>query len=242
MVAERFADNDGIKIRYLDSDPPEPEGRPVVLVPGVVDFADDYTEAFECFGARRFVVVEMRGRGGSDAPPSGYSAQDQAGDIDAVLETAGIGPFHLMSFSRGTTPSLELAFRVPERILTVSIGDYLPGEVGLPPGFVEQMWTTTWRGRPVPERVARHVLDGIQSASQPREFWAPLAGLGVPVLVARPEGGGVVGDEQESRYRESVPGVEVVTIPGSGHDLFRRSRTAYPKAVLEFIARVRPGT
>jgi hypothetical protein len=51
-----------------------------------------------------------------------------------------------------------------------------------------------------------------------------------------------VGDEQEKRYRESVPGVEVVTIPGSGHDLFRRSRTAYPSAVLEFISRVRPGT
>lgn len=248
MVAERFADNNGIKIRYLQHDPAGAAGAagtaraPVVFIPGISDCADDYLEACPAFVDRPFLVVELRGRGGSDAPPTGYSPADQAGDVRAVLAASEVDRFHLMTFSRGTTPALELALGDPERILTVSIGDYLPGEIGLPPEFADRMWATTWRGRPLSELMPRHVLDGIQAASRPRKLWSELAGLGVPVLVARSKEGGIINDAQEERYRHEVPGVEVVVIPGSGHDLFRTSRTAYPEAVLEFIGRRRPGT
>jgi pimeloyl-ACP methyl ester carboxylesterase len=239
--AEKFVDNDGVKIRYLDNDPGQSSARPVVFVPGIVDFADDYLEAFECFGNRRVLVIEMRGRGGSDAPPSGYSVADQAGDVEAVLEAGDIGSFHLMTFSRGTTPGLELAFRRSGHVESVSIGDYLPVEVRLTREFVETMWASRWRGTPVSSRVPRHVLEGIQAASRPRQFWDELAGLGVPVLIGRGDGGGIINDEIEGRYRQAISGVEVVTIPGAGHDLFRPSRTSYPQAVMEFIARRCPG-
>jgi pimeloyl-ACP methyl ester carboxylesterase len=213
-----------------------------VLVPGIADFADDYVEACSAFTGRRLLIVEMRGRGGSDAPETGYTPEEQAGDVAAVLDAAGVDRFHLMTFSRGTTPGLLLAFQMAARVLTVSIGDYLPGEIGLSPEFVDHQWSSRWRGRPMPERVPRHVLDGIQVASRAREFWAELAGLGAPVLVARSAEGGLINDPQERRYRDEVPGVEVVVVPGTGHDLFRSSRTAYPEAVLEFIGRRRPGT
>jgi pimeloyl-ACP methyl ester carboxylesterase len=243
MVVDRFADNDGVKIRYLSNDPGHPLGLPVVFVPGIVDSAEDYGASLECFGDRPLFVVEMRGRGGSDAPLSGYSPQEQASDIEAVLEANAIGPFHLMTFSRGTTPGLELAFKLSDRVRTVSIGDYLPAEIALPPDLVERMWLAQWRGRPNSARLGgRHVLEGIQAASRPREFWTELASLEVPVLVARGSDGGVIDDEREAMYRHLVPGLEVVTVARSGHDLFRPSRTAYPEAVLEFIARRVPGT
>jgi pimeloyl-ACP methyl ester carboxylesterase len=243
MVAERFADNDGVKIRYLSNDPPRPSGLPVVFVPGIVDSADDYGASLECFGDRPLFVVEMRGRGGSDAPLRGYSPAEQATDIEAVLEANAIGPFHLMTFSRGTTPGLELAFKLSDQVRTVSIGDYLPAEIALPPDFVERMWTAQWRGRPNSTRLGgRHVLESIQAASRHREFWTELASLEVPVLVARGSEGGIVDDERELMYRRSVAGLEVATVSGSGHDLFRPSRTAYPDAVLEFIARRTSGT
>jgi pimeloyl-ACP methyl ester carboxylesterase len=243
MVAERYADNDGVKIRYLSNDPPHPSGLPVVFVPGIVDFADDYIASLECFSDRPLFVVEMRGRGGSDAPLGGYSPLEQASDIEAVLEVNAIGPFHLMTFSRGTTPGLVLAFKLSDRVRTVSIGDYLPAEIALPPDFVDRMWSAQWRGRPNSARLGgRHVLEGIQAASRPRAFWTELAALEVPVLLARGSEGGIIDQDRETLYRRSVPAVEVVTVAGSGHDLFRPSRTAYPEAVLEFIARRAPGT
>jgi non-heme chloroperoxidase len=237
MVLQKFTDNDGVKIRYLDNDPSHPVGLPILFTTGIVDFADDYVEALEFFGDRRVLVPELRGRGGSDAPPGGYSVLEQAGDLRSVLEVSGIGPFHLMTFSRGTTPGLELAFQLSDRVRTVSIGDYLPAEIALPSEFTEQMWTARWRGRPNSTRVPRHVLAGIQTASRSRELWIELAALAVPVLVARGSQGGVIDDERAAAYRRWVPGVEVVTVPGSGHDLFRPSRTAYPSVVLEFISR-----
>jgi non-heme chloroperoxidase len=242
MGLEKFTDNAGVKIRYLDNDPPRPVGLPILFTTGIVDFADDYVEALEFFADRRVLVAELRGRGGSDAPATGYSVLEQAGDLRSVLEAAGLGPFHLMTFSRGTTPGLELALQLSGRVRTVSIGDYLPAEIALPTDFTEQMWTARWRGLPNSTRVRRHVLAGIQAASRPRELWSELAALDVPVLVARGSEGGIIDDDRAAAYRASVPGAEIVTIPGSGHDLFRPSRTAYPRAVLEFIARRSPGS
>ena len=241
-VKERFVDNGGVRIRYLEHRPAEPSGYPIVFVPGLVDTADEYVEAFECFGDRPVVIVELRGRGGSDAPLAGYTVADQAGDIDAVLRDAPVDRFHLMTFSRGTTPSLELAFRAPARVLSISIGDYPAVEVGLSPDAVERVMTMRWRGTSHAERVPRHVFEGLQADSRTRDLWEPLAALGKPVLVVGGPDGGFVDEEMADRYRKAIPDVEIVLLAGSGHDVFRPSRTAYPEAVLEFISRRLPGT
>ncbi len=239
---EKFARHGDVRIRYLDAGVPGAVGHPTIFVPGVVDTADEYTEALVGFSHRRILVVEPRGRGGSDAPRRGYSVKDQAGDVQAVIESEGIEQFHLMAFSRGTTTALVVAFGAPHRVLSVAIGDYLPVEVALPPGFAEGLWTSSWRGRANADRVQRHVLEGLEADSRPRTFWDELAALGVPVLLAMGGAGGFVDRSTAARYQSTVPGAEVVTIPGSDHDLFRPSRTAYPDAVLEFVARRLPGT
>jgi len=232
----RFTESGGVKIRYLDN---EAAGAalPILFAPGITDFAEDYLHMFDLVAERRLLVVEMRGRGGSDAPDHGYSAQAQAQDLASVVSAAGISRFHLMTFSRGTTPAILLACGDPDRIATLSIGDYRPVEIRLPDGFVEQQWATRWRGVPIPQRVQRKVLEGIQADSTDRSFWGEVAALGVPVLVARGERGGLVDDDDVQAYRQHVPGVEVVTMAGAGHDLFRPRRHAYPQAVLEFILR-----
>jgi pimeloyl-ACP methyl ester carboxylesterase len=239
---ERFVSNDGVKIRYLDNDPANPQGLPIVFVPGITDHADEYEAALEFMAPRRLLVVEMRGRGGSDAPPRGYSVPEQAGDVEAVIAANNLNRFHLMTFSRGTTPSIEVARRKPPRAATLAIGDYLAIEMALSPEFTESQWRGRWRGRPVSERVPRHVLEGIQGDSQGRQLWDAVGGLGIPVLVARGSEGGILTNEHIERYRRSVPGVEVAVIPGATHDLFRPDRTAYPRAVQEFIERRAPGT
>ena len=241
-VVERYVDNDGIRIRYLDNRP-EAAGDllPVVFVPGLTDSAEDYLEMFELFGGRRLLVIEMRGRGGSDSPEKGYAAADHAGDVESVVAAERLRRFHVMTFSRGTTGALDLALADRSRPATVAVGDYRLAEVALPAVFVDQMWNSRWRGRPVSERVGRHVLEGIQAEGRDRPLWDDVAALGLPVLVARGSEGGIVNDQVVATYRERIPGVEIVTLPGSGHDLFRPDRLAYPRAVLDFIERRSPG-
>ncbi len=239
---ERFVSNQGLRIRYLDNDPSRPDGLPVVFVPGITDFADEYEPMADLFGSRRLFVIDLRGRGGSDAPPTGYSVPEQASDLEAVIAANGLERFHLMTFSRGTTPAIEVALRRPARAVTLSIGDYLAREIALTPQFVESQWQSRWRGRPMPERVSRHVLEQIADASLARELWEDVAALGIPVLVARGSESGIINEQQEEHYRSSIPDVETVVIDGAGHDLFRPDRLAYPQAVLDFIVRRAPGT
>lgn len=240
-VEERFVTNGGVKIRYLDNRPETPVGEAVFFSPGVMDRADDYLETFDVFGDRRLLVIDHRGRGGSDAPEDGYSAEEQASDVAAVLDDAGVGRFHLMTFSRGTTSGLLTALDRRDRVQTVSIGDYVPAEIGLEEALVDRMMGTSWRGSPAAERISRHSLARIAAQSRSRDLWDELAGLDVPVLAVIGEKG-TVGDERQAMYRSRIPEIELVVIPGAAHDLFCPVRSAYPEAVLEFIGRRRPGT
>lgn len=250
-VREDHADHDGVRIRYLDNraGPPAGDGAapagglPVVFVPGLTDFADDYLAALEAWTDRRLVVVEVRGRGGSDAPAHGYSTAELAGDVEAVLEAEHLRRFHLMTFSRGTVAAVAVAVARPGRVATLAVGDYRAAEHTLPDTFADSQWKARFRGVPISRRVRRHVLEGIALDARDRELWDDVAGLGVPVLVARGDGrGGIVTDAVAEEYRQRVPGVEVVTLPGAGHDLFRPDPLAYPRAVLDHIARRAPGT
>jgi non-heme chloroperoxidase len=242
VAVERWTTRTGSRLRYLDNAPDEPEGLPILFAPGLSDLADEYLDMLEHVGPRRLLAVEVRGRGRSDAPPSGYSVADQADDLEAVLDEEGIDRFHLMTFSRGTSWGLELALRAPERVASVAIGDYKAVEVGLPETFVDWQMGTTFRGRPMEQRIDRRVLQALVRDSVARELWDELTRLPGPLLVARPGGeGGILGDDAIERYRTARPDVEVVVIPDAPHDLFRPDRLAYPRAVLDFLRRRCPG-
>ena len=233
---ERWTTLSGIRIRYLDNAPDGPMGLPILFSPGLTDIADEYEATLEYFLPRRVLVVEVRGRGQSEAPPNGYSAADHMGDLAAVVEAEKLSRFHLMTFSRGTSWALDLAFAQPSAVATISIGDYRAAEIGLGDEFADHLWTTTFRGRKISERVERHVLEELARASRPRELYEELGALGKPVLVAKGVGGGIVDEAVIERYRSAVADLNVVTIPEAGHDLFRPSRTAYPAFVREFLA------
>ena len=237
VIEEAWTTSSGARIRYLDNSPEVESGLPILFSPGVTDFADEYRGMLEFLAPRRVVVVEVRGRGQSEAPPSGYAVENQADDLEAVVRHAGLDRMHIMTFSRGTSSALTLALRHPTAVASISIGDYLAIEIALPPEWPERHWGLRWRGRPMPERIGRHVLEGIQRASIARQLWDDVAALGVPVLVARGTEGGIVTDQAVTRYRRAIPTVEVVTIPGAGHDLFRPDRLRYPAFVADFLDR-----
>ncbi|MGO8861304.1 MAG: alpha/beta fold hydrolase [Acidimicrobiales bacterium] len=237
-MVERCTSGSGARIRYLDNSPAEPVGLPVLFVPGLSDFADEYVGMLGFFHPRRVLVVEVRGRGRSEAPPTGYTVVDHMHDLRAVLEQERISRFHLMTFSRGTSWALELALDDPSRVETLSIGDYQAIEKRLTTAFVESLMQTSFRGRPMAERMEHHVLERLAAESTDRDLWDRLGELTCPLLLAR--GGadaGVVTDEVVERYRTARPDVEVVVVPDAPHDLFRPDRLFYPRAVADFITR-----
>lgn len=237
-MRESFTGRSGVRIRYLDNSPSDPVGLPILLSPGFTDQADEYVEVLDFFSPRRVLVVEVRGRGGSESPPSGYTAADHADDLRAVLDEEGVDRFHAMTFSRGTTWALDLVLADPGRAASVCIGDYWPREHALSATMAEQVMAGRFRGKPLADRVEPHVIPSLFAASVDRDLHDPLAATGLPVLVATgTERGCILDDDSIVEYRDRIPDVEVVTIAGASHDLFRPDRLAYPRAVADFIGR-----
>lgn len=224
-----------MRIHYLDSggDLVTP---PIVFVPGMTDVAEDYLPILDAFG-RRLIVIDLRGHGRSDAPAEGYALADQAADIDAVINEVTAGPVHLMTFSRGTCYALAWAADNPDRVLSVAIGDYPAREIVLPDGVPDHFMGSSWRGTPVADRLSVVALEGIVNAAEGRLFWDDLGALGVPVLVVRGTDGMPLSEDDWVKYRESVPGVELVSFDDSAHDLFRPDRLRYPRLVSELADR-----
>jgi len=241
-IVERWTTRSGVRIRYLDNAPAAPVGLPILFSPGLSDFADEYLQMLAFFSPRRVLAVEVRGRGQSEAPANGYTVTNHVSDLVAVLDEERIARFHLMSFSRGTSWALELALAQPDRVASMSIGDYKAFEKGLLPTFTEDQMVSRFRGRPMTERVQPHVLAGLAADSRDRQLWHRLPELPFPLLVAQPgSGSGLVTDAVVAQYRAVRPDVEVVVVPDAAHDIFRPDRLYYPRAVAAFIAARCPG-
>ena len=237
----RWVHHHGVDLHYLDTGGGECARPPVLFVPGLTDAADDYVDVLPAFG-RRVVVVDLRGRGRSSSPSSGYSLRDHVADLEVIAADAAIDRFHLATFSRGTAYGLAFAFRHPDQVQTITIGDYHAREMGIADGrWPDAFLDGRWRGAPVSERISGVALEGIARESVERSFWDQLAALRVPVRVVRSgigrDGHEFVDAAAQQRYRDTLDDVEIVTFTDSKHDLFRNEPRRYPALVADLADR-----
>src|SRR5438477_12276680 len=93
-----WAANGKVRLHYLDTGTDGGTALPVLFVPGVSDTAEEYADVVEFFQPRRALVMDLRGRGRSDAPEEGYTFAELVGDVEAVVAAAAIERLHLMTF------------------------------------------------------------------------------------------------------------------------------------------------
>ncbi|MGH3251192.1 MAG: alpha/beta fold hydrolase [Trebonia sp.] len=230
-----FINNAAVRLHVLDN------GRlsaapPVLVVPGMGEYAEEYAWTLDRLGDRRVLVIDVRGRGRSDAPHAGYAWEDHIGDLRAVVESGQLEPPVLVAFSRGSSYALGYALQFPDQFRGLVVGDYYARHVGLPAEFAEQQLRMKIRGVTVAQRMPEHAVRGVVAESREVPLWDRLAELGQPVLVARGgRRGAVVTDEVAGQWRTSLPSVEMATIAGAGHDLWGRDLDAYLAVLLPFL-------
>jgi pimeloyl-ACP methyl ester carboxylesterase len=105
-------------------------GPDVVLVHGVTG---DLSIWFLCraiqslSATHRVTTYDLRGHGYSDAPRSGYTSADHAGDLVGLMDQVGAERAHLVGHSFGGVIALHAAVLAPERVESVVLSDpYFP--------------------------------------------------------------------------------------------------------------------
>jgi pimeloyl-ACP methyl ester carboxylesterase len=234
--ASVFVDNEGVRVHALDNERIDAALPTVLAIPGMGEYADEYAWLLDALGDRRVVVVDVRGRGRSDVPESGYTWEHHIGDLRAVVDALGIDRPIVVAFSRGSSYALGYALTYPGDVRGLVVGDYFARHVGLPPEIADQQLQSKVRGTVIADRMSEHAVRRVVAESREVPLWDRLVELQCPVLVIR--GGrksALVGDELAAQWREALPSVRMETIVDAGHDLWSRDVDAYLAVLLPFL-------
>ena len=164
MNAEhRYVNANGIRQHYIDY---AGEGPALILMPGLTANARFFDGLISAglAPALRVIAVDLRGRGETDQPDTGYSMAEHAADILALMDELGIEQVNLGGHSFGGLLTYYLAAHFPERFSRCVVID-APAEVHQ--GIVEQIL-----GMEVDED-ARVGIDGAGSLRDLGAYGAP---------------------------------------------------------------------
>jgi pimeloyl-ACP methyl ester carboxylesterase len=230
MIIERWTENEGVRLHYLEDGGDDFAGTPLVFVPGGLGAAEDYLPEFPAFAPRACLAMSLRGQGRSSAPPRGYAFADFVSDVEAILNASGLVKPCLLAYSMGAPFAIEVASRCPDRLSGLIIGDYPARYPQIPPEWVDSALLT------LGQLASKSVAEAIQRESAEVELWEQLPAITCPALVLRGGQPGALLDASASeRYRTLLPDVRVVTFPDSGHALWEPNYEQFVNAVKTFL-------
>jgi pimeloyl-ACP methyl ester carboxylesterase len=134
-VSDRYVETNGIRLHYLDHAGPGPT---LVLAPGLTANAHSFDGlvAAGLTDVAHVLALDLRGRGESDQPDTGYRIEDHAQDVLGLLDQLGLDAIVMGGHSYGGLLTYWLAANHPERVERCVVLD-APAEVD--PGVVEQI-------------------------------------------------------------------------------------------------------
>lgn len=139
-------------------------GSALVLLHGYPQNGMCWARVAPAFAARhRVIIPDLRGYGGSDAPPDDvghrmYSKRQMATDIVALLDALGLSDAMVLGHDRGARVSYRLALDHPERVSRLGIIEIAPtadywANWGAEMAMAAYHWTFLAQPAPLPERM-----------------------------------------------------------------------------------------
>lgn len=120
---EHDVDTNGFRTHYYRSTPHA--GAPsIVLVHGLTGNGMNWVRVADALRDRYDVILpDTRGHGLSDAPESGYTVEDRAADIAALIDTLGLDRPVLIGHSMGGQAAAAAAALYPEKVRALVLED-----------------------------------------------------------------------------------------------------------------------
>ena len=114
-ASDRYVETNGIRLHYLDHGGGEPT---LVLAPGLSANAHSFDGLMRAGlgDVAHVLALDLRGRGESAAPPSGYAMEDHARDVIGLLDALELDRVVMGGHSFGGLLTYWLAANHPERV------------------------------------------------------------------------------------------------------------------------------
>jgi pimeloyl-ACP methyl ester carboxylesterase len=119
-----FITTNGIRLHYTRTGGEKP---PVVLAHGITDDGLCWSPVAEVLAADYDVImIDARGHGLSEAPPTGYTPIELAADLAGVIEALDLQSPIVLGHSMGAATTLVLAARYPQLPCAIALEDPPP--------------------------------------------------------------------------------------------------------------------
>ena len=149
-------------------------GPPLVLAHGITDAGLCWSPIAEQLAEQYDIVMyDARGHGRSDAPPDGYTQDDYAADLVALVQALGLEQPAVVGHSMGATVAAAAAARSPQTFRRLVLEDppWNPPAAAPQPGA--ENWFEEWRARSIAMKSkSREELLALGKAQSPRWFQA----------------------------------------------------------------------
>jgi pimeloyl-ACP methyl ester carboxylesterase len=156
-----YADNKGVKVYYETWGS---GGVPIVFLhPWSTNGYIWYFQLFHFAGTNTCLTVDHRGHGRSDKPASGYSIQEHASDVAAVMDAAKIDKAVVVGNSIGGMIAMQFCLARPERVVGLVIQS---SGTALAEGLPKEVMDSMIRDR---DATFNQLLEGTVSARSKRE-------------------------------------------------------------------------
>ncbi len=118
-----WIERDGARVWWCASSNAASAGDAVVLLMGLGCSSDLWHRVAPALAAkRRVILLDARGIGRTDVPGRlVHRIQDQAADVNAVLDAAGERAVHVVGYSMGGMVAQEVAAQFPERVRSLTL-------------------------------------------------------------------------------------------------------------------------
>jgi pimeloyl-ACP methyl ester carboxylesterase len=242
-----YVDHDGARIWYAVYG----AGPSVILLHGGLGHSGNWGYQVPALvdAGYRTVVVDSRGHGRSTRDSRPYTYELMASDVQAVMDAVHLEKAAVVGWSDGACIAMILGMRAPSRIA----GVFFFGCNMDPSG------TKEFTPNPIVSRCfSRHTKDYAQLSATPDQFTAfteavglmqqtepnysvaDLARLTVPVAIVQSEHDEFIKPEHAEYLARSIPGAELIVLPGVSHFAPLQRPEQFNSVVIGFLGKVLP--
>lgn len=248
MVKEAQFDAQGSRVRWTEVDGAGPARIYVHGLGAASTVYHAHIAARPELAGRRTLFVDLPGHGLSDRPADfGYSLEDHADAVAAVLDEAQVTGAEIIAHSMGGSVAIVLAYKRPELVTRLVLteanldprppatagssgiasyteDDFIAGGYARVLEKVGPTWAATMR---LADPLALHrSATGLVAGTHPT-MRQMLLGLPIDRIYLQGDASG----ELAGRDELTAAGVRVVTVPGAGHNVMFDNANAFAAAI-----------